>query len=289
LFLETGLPKDKLSKIWTLSDIDGDRFLDVEEFIIAQFLINACLKGINLPSSLPSSLIPEKLVYYFINEEKKEEIQRDFSKVDRDKDGLISDSESAVLFMPAKSAGLSSKQLSKIWELSDLTKDRCLSLDEYTIAQVLVSMTLEGQELPSSLPEGLQNLAIQIRKEQLKKKMGISITKLNDEADDSSDDDSEETEYTPPTQFPCTLQIQFICNISSSKFIALLQSFSKLVSISAQLKIFNSENSIFFIQTYFANQKDYENYVEDTSSIMKKLDDSSKSKTIFNMTSLSFQ
>lgn len=52
------LPNSVLSKIWKLSDCDGDGFLDVEEFALAMHLINIKLDGNELPNILPDHLVP---------------------------------------------------------------------------------------------------------------------------------------------------------------------------------------------------------------------------------------
>lgn len=52
------LPNSVLSKIWKLSDIDCDGFLDIEEFALAMHLINIKLDGNELPNVLPEHLIP---------------------------------------------------------------------------------------------------------------------------------------------------------------------------------------------------------------------------------------
>lgn len=52
------LPNSVLSKIWKLSDCDGDGFLDIEEFALAMHLINIKLDGNELPNILPDHLVP---------------------------------------------------------------------------------------------------------------------------------------------------------------------------------------------------------------------------------------
>lgn len=47
-----------LSKVWKLSDVDGDGFLDIEEFALAMHLINIKAGGCDLPNILPDHLIP---------------------------------------------------------------------------------------------------------------------------------------------------------------------------------------------------------------------------------------
>lgn len=56
---QSGLPVPILSKVWILSDIDKDGFLDLDEFALAMHLLN-CVKtqNITLPDALPPTLVP---------------------------------------------------------------------------------------------------------------------------------------------------------------------------------------------------------------------------------------
>ncbi|CAD7084341.1 unnamed protein product [Hermetia illucens] len=56
--IKSKLPNSVLSKIWKLSDVDADGFLDAEEFALAMHLINVKLDGNELPNILPDHLIP---------------------------------------------------------------------------------------------------------------------------------------------------------------------------------------------------------------------------------------
>ncbi|GAB0087322.1 EF-hand domain [Sergentomyia squamirostris] len=56
--LKSKLPNNVLSKIWKLSDVDTDGFLDIEEFALAMHLINVKLDGNELPTVLPDHLVP---------------------------------------------------------------------------------------------------------------------------------------------------------------------------------------------------------------------------------------
>ncbi|OMJ20818.1 Actin cytoskeleton-regulatory complex protein END3 [Smittium culicis] len=60
VFTQSGLPIDKLKKVWDLSDIDKDGFLDLNEFCIAMKLIKLLLTGnvSSLPNVLPNSMLP---------------------------------------------------------------------------------------------------------------------------------------------------------------------------------------------------------------------------------------
>ncbi|XP_073989112.1 putative achaete scute target 1 isoform X2 [Rhodnius prolixus] len=56
--VKSKLPKPVLGKIWKLSDIDKDGFLDCDEFALAMHLISVKLDGHDLPATLPDHLIP---------------------------------------------------------------------------------------------------------------------------------------------------------------------------------------------------------------------------------------
>lgn len=55
-FRKSGLPNDKLGKIWRLSDFDGDNKLNLVEFSVAIHIVYAFLKGNEIPSSVSPSL-----------------------------------------------------------------------------------------------------------------------------------------------------------------------------------------------------------------------------------------
>ncbi|XP_014251517.1 EH domain-containing protein 3 isoform X2 [Cimex lectularius] len=56
--MKSKLPNPVLGKIWKLSDVDKDGFLDCDEFCLAMHLINVKLDGHDLPAQLPDHLIP---------------------------------------------------------------------------------------------------------------------------------------------------------------------------------------------------------------------------------------
>ncbi|KFM70235.1 hypothetical protein X975_27218, partial [Stegodyphus mimosarum] len=57
LFLMSGLPPQILAHIWALADRDADGKMDANEFAIAMHLIELKLKGIEVPKTLPPSMI----------------------------------------------------------------------------------------------------------------------------------------------------------------------------------------------------------------------------------------
>uniref|UniRef100_A0A095C7R7 EH domain-containing protein 1 n=1 Tax=Schistosoma haematobium TaxID=6185 RepID=A0A095C7R7_SCHHA len=56
--MESHLPNITLSRIWKLSDIDKDGYLDIDEFIVAKRLVSIAINGGEIPETLPGHLIP---------------------------------------------------------------------------------------------------------------------------------------------------------------------------------------------------------------------------------------
>ncbi|KAI5644740.1 cytoskeletal-regulatory complex EF hand domain-containing protein [Phthorimaea operculella] len=56
--VKSKLPNSVLGKIWKLSDIDKDGFLDEDEFALAMHLIRVKIDGHDLPTELPAHLVP---------------------------------------------------------------------------------------------------------------------------------------------------------------------------------------------------------------------------------------
>jgi hypothetical protein len=58
VLMASGLPVSSLHKLWDLSDIDGDGYLDQPEFFVACYLIDKCKEGHELPEKLPANVVP---------------------------------------------------------------------------------------------------------------------------------------------------------------------------------------------------------------------------------------
>ncbi|XP_077981058.1 uncharacterized protein LOC144436207 isoform X2 [Glandiceps talaboti] len=58
VFMNSNLPVDILSRVWDLSDVDKDGFLDRDEFCVAMHLVYKALDNQPTPSTLPAQLIP---------------------------------------------------------------------------------------------------------------------------------------------------------------------------------------------------------------------------------------
>lgn len=64
-----------------------------------------------------------------------------------------------MTFAAAKSEMVKSKLpntvLSKVWKLADVDQDGMLDNDEFALAMHLINIKIEGNELPSELPDHL--------------------------------------------------------------------------------------------------------------------------------------
>jgi EH domain-containing protein 1 len=56
--IKSKLPNAVLGKVWKLADVDKDGMMDADEFALAMHLINIKLDGHELPTELPSHLVP---------------------------------------------------------------------------------------------------------------------------------------------------------------------------------------------------------------------------------------
>jgi len=61
IMMQSKLPNSVLSKIWALADVDRDGMLDEAEFCLAMYLMDLKLTGSDLPGTLPSYLVPQKI------------------------------------------------------------------------------------------------------------------------------------------------------------------------------------------------------------------------------------
>ncbi|XP_022237554.1 epidermal growth factor receptor substrate 15-like 1 isoform X2 [Limulus polyphemus] len=58
VMMNSKLPLETLGKIWDLSDIDQDGFLDKDEFVLAMHLVYKAVENVPVPPTLPPDLIP---------------------------------------------------------------------------------------------------------------------------------------------------------------------------------------------------------------------------------------
>ena len=56
--MKSHLPNTELALIWRLADVDGDGYLDLEQWALANHLVRVRLEGHQLPHTLPKHLTP---------------------------------------------------------------------------------------------------------------------------------------------------------------------------------------------------------------------------------------
>ncbi|KAF2070368.1 hypothetical protein CYY_008311 [Polysphondylium violaceum] len=159
IFSTSGLPSKILSHIWSISDLGGDQKLDCQEFIIATFLIKSVLKGYELPSRLPESLlqsshcsaggsVPSPKIPEWLVPPAERIIYEDiFNKNQQNQ--YVSGQQAKVIF---EKSGLSNQDLKLIWDLSDYNQEQILDKHKFVIAMYLISQKKKGKELPATLP-----------------------------------------------------------------------------------------------------------------------------------------
>jgi len=161
-FRKSMLPNEILRDIWQLSDLNNG-YLNIDDFFVALKLISLAQMG--APISIDSikaipvvpppklqDIQPLKFDWIIQSNEKQQYIDL-FNKNDDDNDGYITGQQAIPIF---STSGLPSKILSHIWNLSDLGGDQKLDCQEFIIATFLIKSVLKGYELPSRLPESLQ-------------------------------------------------------------------------------------------------------------------------------------
>ncbi|KAK8719656.1 hypothetical protein OTU49_013885, partial [Cherax quadricarinatus] len=87
-----------------------------------------------------------------INDEQRQYYTEQFCSMQSDLTALLSGTAAKEFFEKSK---LPVNELSKIWQLADVTKDGALSLEEFFTAMHLVVLRRNNIELPETLPPSL--------------------------------------------------------------------------------------------------------------------------------------
>jgi len=181
LFEKSGLPVQELSHIWRLSDLDRDGNLRLEEFICAMALVARRLQGGPLPPTLPSAMLdsvtakdrPQVGTPYAderspatapapsaqpaqdwaIGEEELAKYRAIFDNRVVHDGSRFADPVAAKEVL--EKSGLPSKELSRIWQMSDLDGDGRLSAPEFVCAMAIVGRRMRGIDLPQAPPPEL--------------------------------------------------------------------------------------------------------------------------------------
>ncbi|XP_075589033.1 epidermal growth factor receptor substrate 15-like 1 isoform X2 [Dermatophagoides farinae] len=181
--ISSKLPVETLTKIWDLSDIDQDGFLNLKEFIVCCQLIARASQGFILPAVLPNELLnfnpadPSARSFsrtssvssqscvsphlnlneatkstssnqWIVTNEEKIKSDELFIKLDKDNDGLVSglDVKDTLL-----ESGLPQPVLAHIWNLCDMKETGKLNAEQFALARYFIQQKQNGIELPMKL------------------------------------------------------------------------------------------------------------------------------------------
>nr|KAG5711748.1 hypothetical protein BaRGS_023512 [Batillaria attramentaria] len=123
VLLNSKLPVDVLGRIWDLSDVDKDGFLDRDEFAVP---------------GVPWVVTPAE----------KASADIIFRQLDTDQDGLVTGPE--IRETMAKS-GLPNTVLAHVWTLCDISGSGKLNPEQFALSMHLIQQKMKGVELPAQL------------------------------------------------------------------------------------------------------------------------------------------
>lgn len=152
IFERTRLPTTELAHVWQLADADKDRSLSRSEFVCAMTLLARRQQGLPLPT-----LVPEELAFFVaslrsqwaVTEEELEQYRAMFARAADPSTGAVGPADGRELLEMSE---LPLEELSRVWELSDVSANGHLFLAEFVIAMALVSRRKAGLALPEMLP-----------------------------------------------------------------------------------------------------------------------------------------
>lgn len=173
------LPVELLTKVWDLSDIDQDGFLNMKEFILSCHLIAKASQGLLLPPQLPSELLnfnpletsvqqlnlklspissspqsfiseaePSTIPQWIVPTEDRAVYEANFIKLDKDNDGLVNGFDVKDTMMQS---GLPQNVLAHIWNLCDIKGTGMLNSEQFALANYFIKQKQSGLELPMQL------------------------------------------------------------------------------------------------------------------------------------------
>ncbi|XP_053214714.1 intersectin-1-like isoform X2 [Panonychus citri] len=163
ILLQSGLSQQLLANIWGLADVDVDGRLTLEEFILANHLIECVQRGEQLPITLPPDLVPPSqrkpsavttpvLTEWAIPQPSKLKYTQLFNYHDRTRTGYLTGAQARNILLQS---GLPQAMLANIWALADVDVDGRLTCDEFVLATHLIDMVKAGTPLPNVLPPEL--------------------------------------------------------------------------------------------------------------------------------------
>ncbi|OCH95293.1 EF-hand protein [Obba rivulosa] len=192
VLLKSRLPEQILSRVWDFADVNRRGFLDLGEFTVAMYLIQALMGGriTSLPQSLPDSvydlagvrrnasgishLSGEQITStsslaassstlsqhgpsssareWDIPPSLKAQSDKIFDTLDPQRSGRLVGDVTVPFLLKT---GLPLDVLKRIWDLADISRKGYLSRDDFAVALYLVGLKKQGKELPSTLPASL--------------------------------------------------------------------------------------------------------------------------------------
>ena len=169
---KSGLSDEMLGKIWDMSDPGGKGFLDKTGLFVACKMValvqsetpltvdNARVQcpapnfGADTAPGAPVAKVAPKKggnVNFLVKPEEKRKYDALFDQLQPADEKLPGDKVRQVMI----GSKLPMPQLGQIWDLSDVDRDGFLDRYEFTVAMHLVFRALQGDTLPSTLPEEL--------------------------------------------------------------------------------------------------------------------------------------
>ncbi|XP_062509310.1 epidermal growth factor receptor substrate 15-like 1 isoform X2 [Corticium candelabrum] len=157
---KSGLQEGVLHQIWNLSDCYGRGYLDKQGFVVAlkfialaQAAMPLTTANLSFPTGLPvltesRDISPPSWAIGTADKQKYDNIFQNL--------GPVGDKLSGpVVQQVMRNSKLPNDSLAKIWDMSDIDEDGQMDSDEFAVAMHLIYQTLDGQQIPSSLPQNL--------------------------------------------------------------------------------------------------------------------------------------
>ncbi|XP_046331080.2 epidermal growth factor receptor substrate 15-like 1 isoform X1 [Haliotis rufescens] len=185
VLLNSKLPTDVLGRIWDLSDIDKDGYLDKDEFAVTMHLVYRARENDPTPTVIPPALIPPSKRKsgstlpgavpvmpgipgvetgratppqkdgpgaggkpWVVTAAEKANADVMFMKLDTDMDGFVTGAEVRSILVQSN---LPNPLLAHIWNLSDINGVGKLNTEQFALSMYLVQQKLKGVEPPTTL------------------------------------------------------------------------------------------------------------------------------------------
>ncbi|KAJ2221616.1 hypothetical protein IW143_001755, partial [Coemansia sp. RSA 520] len=181
LFMKTKLNNEQLSRVWVLADPRSEGKLRLPGFIVAMYYVRRIMENRNLelPQTCPPSLwrsaggestvrspigslsqtslasmsTPDLIdAHWDVTKEERQRYEQFFISLDPKRTGYLTGDVPVNFFLKSK---LPESDLSRVWDLADITRSGKLSKDEFAVAMHLINAQLAGVRIPDKLPPTL--------------------------------------------------------------------------------------------------------------------------------------